>query len=53
MATKKAAAKPAKIFDRFDEDWDGVKMEVRDKNGKPIPANAAKKPAAKKPAKKK
>lgn len=53
MATKKAPAKPAKVFDRFDEDWTGAKIEVRDKNGKPIPPNGAKKPAAKKSAKKK
>lgn len=52
MAVKKTA-KPAKIFDRFDDDWTGAKIEVRDKNGKPVPVNGAKKPAAKKPAKKK
>lgn len=39
-----------KVFDRFDEDWDNVKIEVRDRNGKPVPANSAKKPAAKKAA---
>ena len=52
MAGKKAPANPSKVFDRFDESWDGAKIEVRDRNGKPILPNSAKKPAAKKPAKK-
>ena len=46
MAAKKAPAKKGGIVDRFDESWEGVKMNVKDKNGKPVGPNSAKKAAA-------
>lgn len=52
MAGKKAPAKKSSTVDRFDESWEGVKMNVKDKNGKPIGPNSAKKPAAGKAKKK-
>ena len=46
MAAAKKPAKGEKVIDRLDDRWDGVKIPMKDKNGKLINPGSAKKAPA-------